>query len=262
MTTRQRFSVAAVLAASMTFVGPTLAGTITIPTLDRGFVLDDGRHEATNSNYITGAREVVNYMSSITEETRSFFIFDLSAIPQEATSAVFRVYNPLIGYVSPDPFETLELNPIEKTPLTLFFADMSGPAGTSAFADLGSHTVAPYASYASHDIQNTDIDAFIDIPLNAEALWDINQTINFSPLGYFGFGGKLTTIGVSIVGDEERVFAKSSHAGLGPDDGDSVLILTGPKIPEPATLSLILSAIAVLGLARIFGMLRRQGNKP
>ncbi len=257
MNTRQRFCIAAVLAGSMTFVGPTLAGTVIIPSLERGHIRDDGRHAATNDNYITGTSK----SGTTPDEQRSFFIFDLSALTQEATTAIFRVYNPLIGYDSPHAFETLELNPIEKTPLTAFFADLAGSLGTSAFADLGSSTTAPFASYGSMDIKETDLDVFIDIPLNTEALWDINLTINHSPLGYFGFGGKLTTVDLSNPADE-RVFAKSGPPGGGPGDGDSVLILSGPKIPEPAALSLMLSAIAMLGLARIRRMFRRQGNTP
>lgn len=256
MNTRQRFCIAAVLAGSMTFVGSTLAGTVIIPSIERGWITDDGRHSATNNNYVTGAVK----LTTITPERRSFFVFDLSALTQEATTATFRVYNPLIGYKSPHTFETLELNPIEKTPLTAFFTDFAGSSGRSAFADLGSSTIAPFASYASMDIQATDLDVFIDIPLNTEALWDINLTINHSPLGYFGFGGKLTTLDLSIPADEE-VFAKSGSPG-GPGDGNSVLILSGPKIPEPAALPLMLSAIAMLGLARIRRMFRRQGNTP
>lgn len=241
------------LAGAMTFVVPTLAGTIIVPTIERGQIRDNGGHDGTNNNYVTGAIELSDFMSSFTVERRSFFIFDLSAIPQEAASAIFRVYNPLTGYDSPDPFETLELNPIEKTPLTLLFSSLSGSSGTSAFADLGSHTVAPFASYATKDIQSTDIDTFIDIPLNAEALFTINQTINFSPSGYFGFGGKLTTIGVSIPGDEERVFA-SSGSFLSPGDGDSVLILSGPKIPEPTA-----SCLMLMGLGAVL-MWKRLGR--
>lgn len=243
MNTKQRFRLAAVLVGSMMLAGPTLAGTVVIPTFDRGSVKHDGRHTAANNNYLTGARELSDFTSSFTELRRSFFIFDFSSLTEEATTAVFRVYNPPTGFVGPDTFETLELNPINKFPITGFFAD---DPGTSAFLDLGDGTTP----YGSRDIQNTDVDAFIDIPLNAAALFDLNFAINHGIP--FGFGGQLTTVGVSVVGDIEQVFGSSGSAG-GPGDGSSVLILSGPKIPdvpEPAALSMMLSGIAVLGLVR------------
>ena len=230
MKTRQRFCIAAVLAGSMTFAGSMQAGTIIIPSIERGHIEDDGTSIG-NSNYITGFYVSPNYMSPLTHEWRSFFIFDLSAVPDEATSAVFRVYNPLDGYVGPDTFETLELNPIDKHPITAFGGTSPG---TAAFDDLGGDSVDPRAPYASTDILDSDIGVYINIPLSGQALWDINVVINNSPLGYFGFGGKLTTMGGSDAYDEEKVFA---HSGGGP--GDTVLILSGPKIPEPATLSLV-----------------------
>ena len=245
MSTTQRFCIVAVLAGSMTFAASTQAGTIIVPSVERGHIADDGTSVG-NTNYLTGAHAYHDGPGggSFTVEYRSFFIFDLSAVPDEAVTAVFRVYNPLNGYNSPDTFETLELNPIDKTPITAFGGTSPG---TAAFDDLGGDSIDPRAPYASRDIQSTDVDVFIDIPLSGQALWDLNVVINFSPLGWFGFGGKLTTVGVSVPGDVETVFGNTGHATIA-DDGDTVLILSGPKIPEPATLTLL--AIGGLTLVR------------
>ena len=71
--------------------------------------------------------------------------------------------------------------------------------------------------------------------------------INFSPLGWIGCGGKLTSLGLSAPGDHEAVFGNSGGVGIA-GDGNSVLILSGPKIPEPATLSFL--ALGSLTLLR------------
>ena len=164
------------LTVPLIFSGQALAGTLVIPTLERGWVTDLGGHQATVDNYIVGG----NKSSQIPLEVRNFFIFDLSALTTDATSATFRVYNPSNGYNSPDSFETLLLSEIDSTSFLDFFKD---DPGTSAFTDLGDGVV-----YGSGDIQDTDLDAFIDIPLNAAALFAINT----NPA--FGFGGKLTTL--------------------------------------------------------------------
>ena len=126
MNVRQRFRIAAVLAGAMVFSGPAVAGTVIIPSFNRGWVTDEGRHTATNTNYATSARELSDFMDSFTAWTNSFFVFDLSVLSDEAATATFRVYNPPTGFVSPDTFETLELNPIDKLPLHVFFADDPG----------------------------------------------------------------------------------------------------------------------------------------
>jgi len=224
------------------------AGTIIVPSIQRGHITDDGGSIG-NTNYLTGARELHAGPGGggFTVETRSYFIFDLSAIPDEATSAVFRVYSTPTGYTSPDAFETLALNPIDKHPLTAFGGTSPG---TAAFADLGDDSIAPHAPYGSRDIQSTEVDTFIEIQLSGQALWDLNQVINFSPLGWFGFGGKLTSLGLSVPGDRESVFGNSGGPG-GAGDGDTVLILSGPKIPEPASLAILtFGAVAMLRRSR------------
>ena len=121
MNTRQKICIAVVLVGSMAFAVSTQAGTIIVPTVERGHIKDNGSSVG-NSNYATGGRELHDGPGggSFTVETRSYFIFDLSAIPNEATSALFRVYNTPTGYTGPDAFETLELNPIDKHPITAF----------------------------------------------------------------------------------------------------------------------------------------------
>jgi hypothetical protein len=76
MTTRHPFCLAVVLTASITLAGRTSAGTIVVPSFDRGWVSSTGGHQATVDNY--AAKGVKS--TSTPNEYRNFFVFDLTGL--------------------------------------------------------------------------------------------------------------------------------------------------------------------------------------
>lgn len=215
------------------FAGAGQAATITIGASDSGWHSGAGNHTITNQTYATGWED---------EELRSFFVFDLSAIPVTETllSVRFRAYNPDVcepdcsytgGYDSPDLSESLELREV-LTPAAVVTAP--SVANPTVFNDLGDGTL-----FGSYLASSADNGAFIEIELNAAG---IAAAQGFAGVGEFVLGGSLSSL-TSAFGTTEVVFGLTDPAGLGPYTRELVITYT----PEPGTAALL--ALGLVGLA-------------
>lgn len=216
--------------------GAGQAATITIGASDSGWHSGAGNHTITNQNYATGWED---------EELRSFFVFDLSAIPitESLLSVRFRAYNPDVcepdcsytgGYDSPDATESLELREV-LTPAALVTAPSI--ANPTVFDDLGDGTL-----FGTHLASSADNGAFIEIDLNAAG---IAAAQGFVGVGDFVLGGSLASL-TSSFGTTEVVFGLTDPAGLGPYTRELVITYT----PEPGTALLLGLGLLGLGLQR------------
>ena len=169
--------------------------------------------------------------------TRGYLIFDLKNeayyLPKHRAVATAQLIVSRVGLESPDETEILGLFDVT-TPAAavgaVFVVD------SAIFEDLGSGTL-----YASTEISRTD--DYIEIDLNAKAIDDISRSRN----GFFTVGLSLLSASNEYRGNE-RLFKSSVAATL--------RFVTGPAVPEPATL-----AIAATG-AFALTAIRRSGCKP
>src|SRR5262245_18263150 len=113
-----------------TLTAATPVGALTIDAGDRGWYDITGLHQPMNENYLVG-----NLGDSVGgDEHRNFFVFDLSELSMEITSATLHIFNFAGGYSSPDTTENYSVFDVS-TPIS---ALISGNGGVPAWADLGS----------------------------------------------------------------------------------------------------------------------------
>jgi hypothetical protein len=169
-------------------------------------------------NYFVGK----NYFDTLTY--RNYFIFDLSGVSQPISSATLALENrSFSSYATSENYEVHDIT----TPISELLSDA---ASTAAFDDLGSGVI-----YGDRLITAADNGAVVEIPLNSAAINAMNSTH-----GLFGFGGSLTTLSGSLIG--QWAFGYSYQGGL------TELRLT--FVPEPSTLALAVLALAALPTRR------------
>lgn len=108
------------------------------------------------------------------EDQRNYHAFDLSDLSGSVSGATLRIGADVDAYDSSAPFETVGL-----------FAVDPG-AAANVFADLGTGD-----SYGKFDTSAADDSSYIDIPLNAAAIADLNAAVG---IGSWSVGGALLTI--------------------------------------------------------------------
>jgi hypothetical protein len=199
--------------------------TVTLEAVDTGWYSENGGHEPTNPNYITGRAEGTEF--------RGFFVFDLSTVGSVG-HATLRMFNPSSppltnnGYQSPDPFEELAIRDVATSIVTL----RSGAGGIAAFNDLGSGT-----TYGSTNASNADNGHFVEVTLNSNALAALSGSN-----GLFAFGSSLTTLNGHFF-----------EYALGESQSGPVFLDIVP-VPEPSTSMMLMFATAGWCLRRGRGM--------
>ena len=154
----------------LTGTGTTAGNSIySLTAAERGW-FDQYGFRNSNRNYLTG------YYGA--KETRSFFIFALPALARGETvvSAELRLFNPTVGFTSPDATETLQIHEVT-TPVSNLAA---GSDGIGTFDDLGTGPIfgGPLSVSAAHN------GTTLVVPLNGSFLaWANQQSGNTIALG-------------------------------------------------------------------------------
>jgi hypothetical protein len=155
------------------FASSAGAGTVTLDALDAGSWDNFGFHFAGNEQYLVGQEGAGLVFND-------YFVFDLSGISQEITSAQLTLSNPFGSYVSPDPSETINFSEVS-TPINQLEA--TGFDQVGIFNDLGSGT-----SFGTQTVTpGTDV---VTTTLNANGLNALTAGLG----AQFAIGGSLTTI--------------------------------------------------------------------
>jgi len=140
-----------------------------------GWYSDVGFHDDANPNYFAG---LCGDGCTPAGELRDYAVFELGEFTGGATSAVIRLFNPLTGYISPDPSELFRLYDVS-TGVRDLVADQTD--ATDIFDDLGSGLV-----FGSRIVTSADDGTFVEITLNADGLDSLNRAI-----GSWAVGGAL-----------------------------------------------------------------------
>jgi hypothetical protein len=172
------------------FATSAAAGTVTLNAVDSGWWDSLGNRDGGLQNYTVGQ----NFPGDVLND---YFVFDLSAISQEITSAQLTLSNPSGLVISPDPSETINFSDVS-TPISVL--EGSGPDQFGIFDDLGSGT-----SFGSQSVTpGTDP---VVTTLNADAITALTAGLG----AQFAIGGSLTAISGP---DEQLLFSGSGS----PDD--------------------------------------------
>ncbi|MCD4727115.1 MAG: PEP-CTERM sorting domain-containing protein [Pirellulales bacterium] len=207
------------VALLLLLVGIAQAETVTLDASDRGWYLQDnsdtGHHDPDVHNYMVG-----RYTATLTSEFRNFYVFDLTDITDNITSATLKVN--VLGITGS---ETYELYHVETS-----VGDLTAGGSNlgDIFADLGSGT-----AYGSREILYSEADTYVEISLDADFLSDANDAS-----GMFAIGGALTTLDTGTA--DEYVFGYYGERSL------SYSQLVVETIPEPGTIVLLLTGVAAM----------------
>ena len=163
---------------------PNSAETVLSAGDRRGAWTIAGNHTASDKSTPTGVA---------TNTYRSFFIFDLSSLAATITAASVRLE--LTAYTSITPEETLQIYDVSTNTATL---TASGSGQTGIYNDLGSGEL-----YGEFEVSPADQNMVLDIPLNTEAVADINAAAG----GNFAIGLRLET----LVGDGALFFSTADE---------------------------------------------------
>ena len=168
---------------------------------------------ATDDPYITDAREIC----------RSFFVFDLRNVALPVSSAELRMS--INGYFSNMPSEILDIYDVSTSATDFNHTYPQNSSGLAIFDDLGSGN-----SYGSFTVLSSDNGKVLDIPLNSQAV----SNINASPDGFIVFGITARNA-ISLSGDMKGVRFSNGNVG---EVVTNQLLLT--PVPEPSTVAMLL----------------------
>lgn len=203
------------------------ADTVTVSATDAGIYSSSGFSSAINTSYFVGRS------STTGNETRNFFVFDLTAIPLGTTSATLQILNPAGGFVGTDASNTVTFYDVVTPVATLTAGSAAGATGQAIFADLGTGL-----SYGSLSVTPADNGTLLSIQLNAAAI----AAINAARGGLFAIGGALTTLSAT---GADGLF---SGSGIGSNTQAVRLIVSNDApaaaIPEPTTMLLLGTGLA------------------
>jgi hypothetical protein len=162
-----------------------------IDASNRGWWRNDGYHDASNKNTITGQG------STGSQRFNSFFVFDLtSVLPGSITNATLRLE--IENYYGPDTSESLTAYNVS-TPISVL---TSSGTNVAVFDDLGSGN-----SYGDFTVLPANVGSILEITLNSQALADIGAATG----GYFAVGLHANNIGLPT-GSEGVRFSVGSEA--------------------------------------------------
>ncbi|MEQ8667669.1 MAG: hypothetical protein RIC12_00765 [Pirellulales bacterium] len=213
--TRLSYFLTLVLALLLTC---TANAQLTRLAVDNGFY-QSGLHNPLNMNYFTG---------QITgTQTHSFFVFDVPDAGGSISSAMLRI--PTYDVVTADAFESLGVFDVT----TDLGALLDGTGGLAAYDDLASGV-----AFGAADIPGTKPPTFIEVPLNAEAIHQINNGS-----GAFALGAALT----SIDGPDDQYAFAFSRTGV-PE-----LVLDAPSNPGQSYQTAFHSVPSFLNLSIFLG---------
>jgi hypothetical protein len=148
---------------------------ITKDAIERGWWKSSGQHTAFNNNTLTG-RSILN------NEYNSYFIFDLTGVT--GTVIVASLKMEIEGYTTPDASETLSIWDVNTAPATL---EASGN-DVAIYNDLMTGN-----SYGTFIVTSADKGMILDIPLNAQAVTDMNNALG----GKVSVGLHVDTLGAA-----------------------------------------------------------------
>ncbi len=206
------------------------ASALTFDSVDQGQYNMAGDHSFPNTNYVAG-----NVAGTSPDVLRNFFVFDLSSVSGNITSAELRLFNPNFGFQSVDPSEDYALFDVT-TPASTLVGTLGRNLGRAdIFADLGTGI-----GYGVTTVTTADNGSTVVVPLNASFVAAATATS-----GLLAIGGAVTTLDGSI-NTGELIFGFSGNPGQ--------LVL---NVPEPSAPLLL-----VVGLAGIVlgSGLRSQPN--
>jgi hypothetical protein len=219
-----------VAAVALLTMLPASSASVTLQDGRRGWYRDTGYTEVGNSNYLVGecTPDACGFAFA---EYRNFFLFDVSAIDQRIASASLLLWLPPGGFISPTDSEVYELFDVLTDP-----DDLGRFWGVEIFDDLGTGT-----SYGSHVATDTDESTWLEVPLNAAALLDLNAAG-----ALFALGGAVTSL--DDLTNDELLFGQS---------GNRHAYLVLETVPLPGAVWLLASALLLLVPRRCASSWRR-----
>jgi PEP-CTERM motif len=198
---------------------------IILDASNSGFYNDVGNQQF--GNYIVGRLTIPSQVSN------DYFVFDLTGVKGNISSATLKLTNPTDGYSSQDLNETFTIFNVA-TPI----GTLLKPGGLmpGIFLDLGSGT-----SYGSGTVSAADNGKTLSFGFNANGI----QALNAAEGMKLAIGGSLTSLSTRT--DNEYAFAYSGSGG-------EVRQLVITTTPEPSTLaSMSLGALGLVLLKRVHG---------
>lgn len=235
--------------AAMVFAsaaGSAQAAGVTLHETNLGWFMDDGSRNASSTNMLTG-------VTSSGEETRSFFIFDITGLSGVVSGGSFSVAAgdgcdfATAGCLQTDEgTETVNFYDVleaDLVPLAASGSAAGDAAGKSVYEDLGSGE-----SYGEVTIAGADRSAMpaVSLIFSERLIADLNAAIAAGDTS-FAIGAALATIAGSYDDDEgfwSRSRPQMKVASLNIDFSSTVA-----AVPLPATLPLLIGGVAALGFA-------------
>jgi len=196
----------------------TAQSEFTPDTLNQGWWAAGVANSTTNDNHITGTYS--------NREYRSFYTFDLTNITGTVKSASLLIQ---AGNITGN---NIKLNLWDVT-TAANIVNNNAAANAAVFADLGSGN-----SYGSYTLAAANSkNKYLTLDLNTQAFNDIGTANGFFTIGATAFSAQSNYIFGATSGDVTRLIVEFADAPVN-------------KVPEPASLGLLLAGIGGLVAAR------------